>query len=49
MILGGLLGLGIAFLRAFLDKRITTDEEIQRHLELPVLGTIAKFDSQKGN
>lgn len=48
MILGGLLGLGIAFLRAFLDKRVTTDEEIQKHLELPVLGTIAKFESQKG-
>ncbi|GAB3063762.1 YveK family protein [Salinicoccus sesuvii] len=43
MILGGLLGLGIAFLRAFLDKRVKTEEEIQKHLDLPVLGTIAKF------
>ncbi|MFC3420045.1 YveK family protein [Salinicoccus hispanicus] len=43
MILGGLFGLGIAFLRAFLDKRVKTEEEMQKHLDLPVLGTIAKF------
>lgn len=43
MILGALLGIGIAFLRAFLDKRVKTEEEIQKHLDLPVLGTIAKF------
>ncbi|MCG1009936.1 capsule biosynthesis protein [Salinicoccus sp. ID82-1] len=43
MILGALLGLGIAFLREFLDKRIKTEEEMQKHLDLPVLGTIAKF------
>ncbi|TVT28905.1 capsule biosynthesis protein [Salinicoccus cyprini] len=43
MILGALLGLGIAFLREFLDKRVKTEEEIQKHLDLPVLGTIAKF------
>ncbi|CAM4240641.1 YveK family protein [Lacicoccus alkaliphilus] len=44
LILGALLGVGIAFLRAFLDKRVTTEEEMERHLELPVLGTIAKFE-----
>lgn len=44
LILGALLGVGIAFLRAFLDKRITTEEEIEKHLDLPVLGTIAKFE-----
>lgn len=43
LILGALLGLGIAFLRAFLDKRLTTEEEVEQHLELPVLGTVAKF------
>ncbi|WP_411843759.1 YveK family protein [Salinicoccus sp. HZC-1] len=44
LILGALLGLGIAFLRAFLDKRVTTEEEMQKYLDLPVLGTVAKFD-----
>ena len=44
LILGALLGVGIAFLRAFLDKRVTTEEEIKKHLDLPVLGTIAKFE-----
>ncbi|WP_017548145.1 YveK family protein [Salinicoccus carnicancri] len=43
LILGALLGLGIAFMRAFLDKRVTTEEEMEKHLELPVLGTVAKF------
>ena len=44
LILGALLGLGIAFLRAFLDKRLKTEEEIQKHLDLPVLGTVTKFE-----
>ena len=43
LILGLLVGLGIAFLRAFMDKRVTTEEEVQKYLDLPVLGTVAKF------
>ncbi|WP_271402360.1 YveK family protein [Salinicoccus roseus] len=49
MLLGGLLGLGIAFFRTFFDKRITTDKEVEEVLDLPVLGTIANFDIQKGD
>lgn len=44
LILGVLLALGIAFLREFLDKRVKTEEEVEKILDLPVLGTIAKFD-----
>ena len=44
LILGVLLALGIAFLREFLDKRVKTEEEVEKILGLPVLGTIAKFD-----
>lgn len=44
VILGGLLGLGIAFLRAFLDKSLKTEEDIEKHLELPVIGSVAKFE-----
>ena len=43
LILGLLVGLGIAFLRAFMDKRVTTEEDVQKYLDLPVLGTVAKF------
>jgi len=39
-----LLALGIAFLREFLDKRVKTEEEMEKILDLPVLGTVAKFD-----
>lgn len=44
LILGGLLGLGIAFLRAFMDKRVQTEEDVEKYLGLPVLGTIPRFD-----
>lgn len=44
LILGVLLALGIAFLREFLDKRVKTEEEVEKILDLPVLGTVAKFD-----
>src|SRR5699024_6038906 len=43
LILGLLVVLGIAFLRAFMDKRVTTEEDVQKYLDLPVLGTVAKF------
>ena len=43
LILGLLVGLGIAFLKAFMDKRVTTEEDVQKYLDLPVLGTVAKF------
>ena len=44
LILGVLLALGIAFLREFLDKRVKTEEEVEKILDLPVRGTVAKFD-----
>lgn len=43
LILGLLIGLGFAFLRAFMDKRIQTEEDVEKHLDLPVLGTVARF------
>lgn len=44
LILGGLLGLGIAFLRAFLDTSLQSEEDVQKYLDLPVVGTVSKFD-----
>src|SRR5699024_8110173 len=43
LILGLLIGLGFAFLRAFMDKRIQTEEDVEKYLDLPVLGTVARF------
>ncbi len=40
IILGLSLGLGLAFLLEFNDTSIKTNEDIERHLKLPVLGTI---------
>lgn len=41
-ILGGLLGLGIAFLRARLDDRIRDESELLEQWDLPVLGQIPR-------
>ncbi|TDM03842.1 YveK family protein [Macrococcus carouselicus] len=43
LILGALIGLAIAFLRAFLDKRVQTEEEVSRVLDIPVIGSVAHF------
>ena len=38
--LGTILGIGLAFLREALDKRVRSDEEIQEILKLPLLGRL---------
>jgi Mrp family chromosome partitioning ATPase/capsular polysaccharide biosynthesis protein len=38
--LGAILGIGLAFLREALDKRVRSDEEIQAILQLPLLGRL---------
>lgn len=40
LVLGLLLGIGLAFLRATLDTRIQSEEEVSRHLGLPLLGRL---------
>lgn len=44
MVIAGVLGLmlavGLVFLLAYLDQTIKSSEDVQRYLELPVLGTI---------
>lgn len=44
MILGASIGIIIAFLRAYFDKSIKTAEEVEKYLELPVLGITTKFE-----
>lgn len=43
-VLGVMLGLGVIFLIEYLDNTIKTSEDIERYLELPVLGIIPIYD-----
>ncbi|MYL40678.1 YveK family protein [Virgibacillus salexigens] len=44
LVLGGMVGVGLAFLLEYLDNTITTEEDIEKHLDLPVLGIISHID-----
>lgn len=48
-VIGFLLGVGLAFLREVLDRRIRTEEQVQQILDLPVLGSIPDIDSKVFN
>src|SRR5699024_1623171 len=43
LVLGAMLGIGIAFLLNYLDTSITTEEDLEK-LGLPILGTISHLD-----
>ena|SRR5690606_28842300 len=47
LVVGLMLGVGLAFLLEYLDNTVKTEEDVERLLELPVLGAIATFDDQK--
>jgi uncharacterized protein involved in exopolysaccharide biosynthesis len=38
--LGAMLGVGMAFLREYMDQTLRTDEDVSRHLDLPVLSVV---------
>ncbi|WP_206832478.1 YveK family protein [Alicyclobacillus fructus] len=42
-ILGLIVGIGVAFLREYLDYRIRTPEDAERLLQLPVLGVVEEY------
>lgn len=46
IVLGGMIGVGLAFLLEYLDTTITTEDDIDKHLGLPVLGTISHIEDQ---
>lgn len=48
LILGGLFALGLAFARSFLDKTLRTEEDVQKYLDLPVVGTVANYGKKRG-
>lgn len=45
-ILGGMLSVGIIFLRNYFDDTIKTEEDIREKLNLPVLGVLPKYRSE---
>lgn len=45
-VVGFLIGVGLAFLREVLDRRIRTEDQVQQILDLPVLGSIPDIDSK---
>lgn len=47
IVLGLMVGVGIAFLIYFLDQSIKTEEDVRKYLELPVLGAIMNFEEDK--
>jgi hypothetical protein len=44
VIIGFVLGIGLAFLFEYFDKTVKTPEDVEYFLDLPVLGTIPKID-----
>ena len=40
-VLGGMVGAGLAFLLEYLDTTVKTEEDVERYLELPVIGVIS--------
>src|SRR5699024_1846761 len=44
IVLGGMIGVGIAFLLEYLDNTIRTEEDVDKHLGLPVLGVISTIE-----
>jgi len=43
LLIGFMLGIGVVFIIEFLDDTIKTPEDIKKHLDLPVIGTIPVF------
>lgn len=46
IVLGGMLGVGLAFLLEYLDNTVSTEEDIDKHLELPLLGSISHIEDK---
>ena len=40
LLIGGALGIGLAFLLSYLDRSLRTPEQVEQHLHLPALGVI---------
>ncbi|GIN23165.1 YveK family protein [Siminovitchia fordii] len=45
-VVGLMAGVGVAFLLEYLDNTVKTEQDVEKLLELPVLGAIATFEEQ---
>src|SRR5699024_12750111 len=45
VVLGGMGGVGIAFLLAYLDNTIKTEDDIEKHLDLRLLGELSHMNN----
>lgn len=46
LVVGLMAGVGLAFLLEYLDNTVKTEQDVEKLLELPVLGVITKIDEQ---
>ncbi|WP_100010080.1 YveK family protein [Lentibacillus sediminis] len=46
IVLGGMIGVGLAFLLSYMDNTIKTEEDIEKLLEVPVLGVITHIEDK---
>ncbi len=46
LVVGLMAGVGLAFLLEYLDNTVKTEQDIEKILELPVLGVITKIDEE---
>ena len=44
VILGLMVGVGIAFLLEYLDTTVNTEKDIEKHFDLPIIGSISTVD-----
>ncbi|WP_449355146.1 YveK family protein [Virgibacillus natechei] len=44
IVLGGMVGVGLAFLLEYLDNTVKSENDIEKHLQVPVLGIISHID-----
>lgn len=47
IVAGCMVGLGLVILMEFMDNSLNTSEDVERYLELPVLGTVQKLTKPK--
>lgn len=46
IVLGGMISVGLAFLLEYLDTQIRTEEDIERELDIPVIGNISEIEDK---
>ncbi|UOQ87023.1 YveK family protein [Gracilibacillus salinarum] len=46
LVIGAMIGVGLAFLFEYLDNTVKTEQDVEKTLELPVLGVISHIDEK---